>query len=305
MGTTASGKTEVAADLSRVLPIELVSVDAVQVYRGMNIGAAKPTAGFLEKYPHHLIDICDLEKTYSAADFVNDCAQLIAAIHARGNLPLLVGGAMFYFNALQTGLSRLPAANPLLRQQIVLELEQNGVPAMHRRLHQIDPLTAARIAPNDRQRIQRAIEIYRQTGQLPSSFMHSASGITQPLIKMALFNPARSVLHAQIARRFQSMLEQGLVREVETLRAAIDNPAKLPAMRAVGYRQVLDFLEQRICRAEMIDRAVAATRQLAKRQLTWMRQQSNLVWFANTDAQKTATIATFLRAHHLFPSARQ
>lgn len=294
LGPTASGKTELAAALTELFPIELISVDAAQVYRGMDIGTAKPSRDFLTRYPHHLIDIRNPENTYSAADFIDDARQHIREIQNAGRVPLLVGGTMFYFKALEQGLSALPHANSAIRQQINIELEAHGIRALHERLSRIDPIIAQRIDENDSQRVQRAIEIYDASGRAPSELMSESEGLSVKPIKLALFDSDRSELHERIARRFHKMLDQGLINEVSDL---IDQPcisSSLTSMRTVGYRQVLAYLEGTIEHVQMIEQGVAATRQLAKRQLTWMRQQSGLVWFDIKDAALTDTVAQYL-----------
>ena len=297
MGPTACGKTELAARLFDSHDAELVSVDAAQVYRGMDIGTAKPGRGFLNKYPHHLLDIREPNEAYNAAEFRGDALALIGEIHAKGKLPILVGGTMFYFSALENGLSELPAADPATRAQIEHEIEREGLPAMHAQLRRIDPGLAATISPSDSQRIQRAIEIHRLSGRPPSELMEqsAASPIRFPLIKFGLFTADRSVLHARIESRFRKMLEQGLVDEVKTILAGIDNPDKQPSLRTVGYRQVIGFLRNQYARDEMIDQAVAATRQLAKRQLTWLRRQRNLVWVDATENSFVDNVNLYLR----------
>jgi tRNA dimethylallyltransferase len=301
MGSTASGKTETAARLYRELNCEIVSVDAAQVYRGMDIGTAKPDAAFLGEFPHHLIDIRNIDQPYSAADFVTDANRLIAGINGRGRLPLFVGGTMFYFNALEHGLSPLPPANVKIRAKLEKELNANGLAALYRRLVAIDPNISDRIKPGDTQRILRALEIYHLSNTLPSKMMAQSKnmGLTAPLIKLALFAGDRKRLHRRIAARFESMIEQGLVDEVEKLLLDTGSPQNLPAMRAVGYRQVLEYLLNGISYDEMKDNGIAATRQLAKRQLTWLRNQSNVVWFNNDHPQIMDSLVQFMGANSL------
>ncbi len=286
MGPTAAGKTELAAALFDAFDAELVSVDAAQVYRGMDIGTAKPARDFLRRYPHHLIDIRDPCQPYCAAAFRDDALVLIGEIHARGNLPILVGGAMFYFSALENGLSDLPSADRALRAQLAGEIGRRGLPAMHDQLRRIDPALAATIRPSDSQRIQRALEIHRLSGRPPSEVMAQcvATPIPFPLIKLGLFTADRGVLHQRIEARFREMLERGLVAEVKTLAAGMDNPERQPSLRAVGYRQVLGFLRGAYAYEAMMDKGVAATRQVAKRQLTWLRRQQDLAWFDATES---------------------
>lgn len=287
-GPTASGKTgaalAVAAVLARRLPVEIISVDSALVYRGMDIGTAKPSAAERAAVPHHLIDIRDPQQPYSAAEFVQDATRLIAEIRARGALPLLVGGTMLYFKALIDGIDDMPAADPTVRAQIEARALELGWPALHAELAQVDPVTAARLAPADSQRIQRALEVWQVSGQPLSSF-HTAKTIADsasPISAGALFSlepQDRAWLHARIALRFDAMLAAGLVDEVRTLRARGDLHADLPSMRCVGYRQAWEELDfQARCApgtplnlALLRERGLAATRQLAKRQTTWLR----------------------------------
>lgn len=295
MGPTASGKTEVAAALYDRLPMELVSVDAAQVYRGMNIGTAKPDKEFLERYPHHLIDICSPASSYSAADFVQAATHQIAEIHSRGKIPLLVGGTMFYFNALEKGMAKLPSADLVIRKQLAQETEKRGIEALHRDLTGIDPDIAQRINPLDKQRVQRALEIYRISHRPPSELMTSSIGLDNPLIKLTLFEPNRSNLHERIEARFNAMLEAGLLDEVKALLDLYPDARQFPSMRTVGYRQVIEYLDQSVPQQVMIENATAATRQLAKRQLTWLRQQSGVVWFDAVNPERAKTIEIYLR----------
>ena len=293
MGPTASGKTDLAAALRELYPVELISVDAAQVYRGMDIGTAKPSRTFLARNPHHLIDIRNPADTYSAADFVQDAQRYIREIQNAGRVPVLVGGTMFYFKALEQGLSALPSSNSAIRKQIELELKQHGVRSLHARLSRIDPTIAQRIDQNDRQRIQRALEIYGVSGKAPSKLMSQSEGLSIKPIKLALFNSDRGYLHERIARRFHHMLERGLIDEVSHLVAEPDISSSLASMKTVGYRQVLKYLEGEIDYTQMIEQGIAATRQLAKRQLTWMRQQSGLVWFDTEDTALADTVAQY------------
>jgi len=270
-GPTGCGKTAGALALAEVLPIEIISVDSALVYRGMDIGTAKPTAAERATVPHHLIDILDPLDSYSAAQFVKDAQTLAAEILARGRLPLLVGGTMLYFKALFDGLSELPQGDEALRNELDAEAARIGWPAMHAKLAAIDPLTAARLAPGDSQRIQRALEVWRLTGK-PLSRLHAEQqrtrGVDWPLLSL---EPAeRGWLHERLARRFHQMLEQGLVAEVEALRARGDLHLGLPSMRCVGYRQVWEALDSGHM-ADLAEQGIAATRQLAKRQITWLR----------------------------------
>lgn len=297
MGPTASGKTDLAIYLRRHLPLELISVDSSQVYKGLDIGTAKPDTETLKKAPHRLLDIRDPSQPYSAADFVNDAKREIKDIQQQGRLPLLVGGTMFYFNALEFGLSKLPEADPEIREQLEQEAAQLGWPALHERLEAIDPKTAGRINPNDAQRIQRALEIYETSGRPPSEIMleNPPKPMAQPVIKLALLPSDRSVLHAQIEQRFQQMLELGLLEEVKTLQKRTDLAPDLPAMRMVGYRQVWEYLLGGSSYSEMVLRAVAATRQLAKRQMTWIRRYPGVQDFDCQKKEAKREVLTFLQ----------
>ena len=277
MGPTASGKTRLALALCEQLPCEIVSVDSAQVYRGMDIGTAKPAPVIRERIPHHLIDLCDPAQAYSAARFCTDAARVVPDIRARGKIPLLVGGTMLYFHALQRGLSELPPADPEFREALAQEAAQAGWPALHARLARHDPATAARLHPNDAQRIQRALEILERSGTPASGHAPpAAGGLEGPVLKLALNPPERSVLHEQIAARFQQMMQAGFLAEVARLRTRGDLHPDLPSMRAVGYRQLWAHLEGACDLAGAVERGIAATRQLAKRQLTWLRAEPGL-----------------------------
>ena len=273
-GPTASGKTAAALAIARVIPCEIISVDSALVYRGMDIGTAKPNAQELAAVPHHLIDIRDPTQAYSAAEFVRDATQLVSEIHARGNMPLLVGGTMLYLKALFDGLDAMPAADPLVRAALEAQAQAQGWAAMHAELAQVDPLTAARLHPGDSQRIQRALEVYRITGQ-PLSALHSrtASGAHAASANtlISLEPTDRAWLHERIARRFDLMLRNGFMDEMNHLRARGDLRADLPSMRCVGYRQAWEALDGTLPMSELRDRGIFATRQLAKRQITWLR----------------------------------
>ena len=280
MGPTASGKTGLAMALAAQLPLEIVSVDSAQVYRGMDIGTAKPSPELRADIPHHLIDILDPLQPYSAARFRDDALRLIAEIRARDRLPLLAGGTMLYFRALQSGLSELPPADAALRARLALEAQQQGWPALHARLAQLDPDSAARLHPNDAQRIQRALEIVELGGGpvARQQARRAGGGLDGRVVKLALNPPERSVLHARIRARFGAMMEQGFLDEVRRLRARGDLHPDLPSMRAVGYRQLWAHLAGECDLATAVERGVAATRQLAKRQLTWLRAETGLTW---------------------------
>ena len=274
MGPTASGKTGLAVELYQHLPIELISVDSALVYKDMDIGTAKPDAATLSKAPHHLIDLIPPTEVYSAAQFRNDALRLMAEIAARGKVPLLVGGTMLYFKALQGGLSALPEANPEVRAKLDAEAAQIGWAGMHKKLAAIDPETAARLQPSDAQRIQRALEVYEISGKTMTELhqMPISSDLPYRLLKIALVPSDRKVLHERIALRFDDMLKQGFIDEVKALlKTYPDLAPELPSMRCVGYRQALEHLAGEYDLAELRDRGIFATRQLAKRQLTWLR----------------------------------
>jgi tRNA dimethylallyltransferase len=274
MGPTASGKTAAALEVARRMPVEIVSVDSALVYRGMDVGTAKPSAAERAAAPHHLIDIIDPSQAYSAMQFRQDALQLVQEIAARGKLPLLVGGTMLYFKTLQDGLDALPQADPALRKQLDEEAARIGSPAMHDKLAALDPATAARLKPNDAQRIQRALEVIALTGQPMSSLLARLPKTELPftLLPIALEPSDRSVLHARIAARFDAMLDSGgLLAEVEGLRARGDLHLGLPSMRCVGYRQAWEHLDGDYDLPTLREKGIAATRQLAKRQLTWLR----------------------------------
>jgi tRNA dimethylallyltransferase len=281
MGPTASGKTGVAMRLASVLPCEIVSVDSAQIYKGMDIGTAKPDAGMLRQAPHHLIDVIEPHESYSAARFRDDALAVMREITERGNIPLLVGGTMLYYKALLEGMSDLPEADPAIRLVIDTMAEKEGWPALHARLAQIDPQTAARLAPNDAQRIQRALEIYYITDKSMTEHLKRPKFVYFPYapIKVALVPGERAGLHERIARRFDEMLAAGLVKELQKLREDYALDTGMPSMRCVGYRQAWDYLEGRISAAELREHGIAATRQLAKRQLTWLRSMKDLAEF--------------------------
>ncbi|MFT5393481.1 MAG: tRNA dimethylallyltransferase [Gammaproteobacteria bacterium] len=276
MGPTAAGKTALAAALHQRLPMEIVSVDSAMVYREMDIGTGKPDAKMLETTPHRLIDICDAAHRYSAAQFAHDARREIADIHSRGRLPLLVGGTGLYFRALSEGLSPLPGADEKVRVRLQREANEFGWRRLYERLIDVDPASAKRLHPHDKQRIQRALEVFELTGRPWSD----AIKVTPPRGAQSLASPLRVVvapcdraqLHEVIAQRFDAMLAQGLVEEVAGLRSRGDLSADSPSMRSVGYRQVWDYLEGNVSRERMSEQAVVATRQLARRQLTWLRR---------------------------------
>lgn len=296
MGPTASRKTEVAVHLCSVLPCEIVSVDAAQVYRGLDIGTAKPSAALQAIAPHRLIDLCWPEESYSVARFCADAAAEIAAIRALGRIPLLVGGSMFYFHALEFGLSTLPAADAEVRTRLNEYARAHGWPALHERLAGVDPAAAQRIRSNDRQRIQRALEVFELTG-LPLSQLQATQRAPlagESIVHLALGPGERSLLHAWINQRFDQMLENGLLSEAEALFSRNLAP-DAPVLRIAGYRQAGEYLKGRIPYNEMRKQAQAATRQLAKRQLTWLRHYPGLSWFDSADKDLGPKVESFLR----------
>ena len=295
MGPTASGKTNAAVALLQHYPVEIISVDSALVYQGMDIGTAKPDAEILKIAPHHLIDIIPPTQAYSAASFRQDALRLMQDITARGKVPLLVGGTMLYFKALENGLNGLPEANPMIREQLDQEAGAIGWPAMHQKLAAIDPESASRLMPNDMQRIQRALEVYEITGQTMTALYQQQTeqanqALPYDVLKIALVPNDRKVLHERIAKRFKQMLANGFVDEVKQLLAQYPNlTAETTAMRCVGYRQALLYLEGEYDLDELCDRGIFATRQLAKRQLTWMRGMQTLSVVDCLDAEKIKT----------------
>ena len=281
MGPTASGKTAVAVQLTTTLPCEIISVDSALVYKGMDIGTAKPDAATLARAPHHLINIIEPHESYSAARFRDDALVLMREITERGNIPLLVGGTMLYFKSLVEGLNDLPEADSTVRLIIETMAEEEGWPAVHEKLRKVDPQTAARLDPNDSQRVQRALEIYYITGKSMTDLLKKPKYVYFPYtpIRIALLPIDRSVLHDRIALRFEKMLDDGLVDELRALRDEYALEPDMPSMRCVGYRQAWDFLSDRISRSELLEQGIAATRQLAKRQLTWLRSMENMTEF--------------------------
>ena len=279
LGPTASGKSDLAMKLTSHLPVELVSVDSALVYRDMNIGTAKPDAEILRQYPHHLVDIRNPDEVYSAADFRSEVLTLMSAISERGNIPLLVGGTMLYFKVLIEGIASMPAADSAIREKIVREAETGGWQKVHQRLAEVDPESAARIHPNDPQRLQRALEIWELTGESMTQLHKKQQDLVSlpfSVCQLAIIPSDRAVLHRIIAARFEQMIKDGFIEEVEHLREKYDLNAELPSIKSVGYRQVWQYLEGEVDRKAMQERAIIATRQLAKRQFTWLRGWSNL-----------------------------
>ena len=301
MGPTGSGKTDLAAALVGKLPLEIVSVDAAMVYRGMDIGTAKPSRELLARAPHHLVDLIDPAESYSVARFLADAEAAMAAIASRGRVPLLAGGTMLYFRALQSGLARLPAADAAIRKRLEGRAAAEGWPALHAELARLDAAAAARIGPHDRQRIQRALEVIAKTGrpltaQLAQDLRSATRGGDLPIV----LAPADRAAHfGRIAWRFAAMLRQGLVEEVRQLRARGDLYPALPSMRLIGYRQIWQHLEGVTTVEEASEKAVAATRQLARRQLTWLRAEPGAEWFdagASASSERIAArVAEWLR----------
>jgi tRNA dimethylallyltransferase len=280
LGPTASGKTELALALADRFPVGLISVDSAMVYRGMNIGTAKPSPALLARYPHRLIDICDPRQAYSAARFRADALAAMTEITAAGRIPLLVGGTMLYFRALQHGLSRLPEAEPKVRARLDARARAEGPAALHHWLAEVDPASARAIHPNDPQRVQRALEVFLVTGRPLSSLQRGpqADALPYRVLKLVRSPSRRETLHGRIAARFDAMLEQGFEEEVRTLAACGDLDASLPSMRAVGYRQMLQYIGGELSFTQMRERGIIATRQLAKRQYTWLRADVGCHW---------------------------
>jgi len=295
MGPTASGKTALAMHLTDHLPIGLISVDSGQVYRGMDIGTAKLSAEEMQDYPHALIDIRDASEPYSADEFSHDALLEMDQIRTRDKTPLLVGGTMFYFHALQFGLPDLPPADETVRKKLLADANKHGWQYLHQRLTEIDPVSARRINPNDRQRIQRALEIYEISGICPTEHaQQDHQEIPWNILKIGIWPSDRSLLHKHIEQRLTIMFEQGFIEEVKTLKArALD--ASLPAMRAVGYRQVLDYLDGKMDYEEMRQRCLFSTRQLAKRQLTWLRNDPQIQWFDSMNEDFPQKVLEFIR----------
>ncbi|HQS58634.1 MAG: tRNA (adenosine(37)-N6)-dimethylallyltransferase MiaA [Gallionellales bacterium 35-53-114] len=299
MGPTASGKTAAAVELAQQLPVELISVDSALVYRDMNIGTAKPDAATLAAAPHHLIDIMDPTGVYSAAAFRADALRLMQDITARGKIPLLVGGTMLYFRALRFGLSDLPQADAAVRAEIEAQAAQYGWPHMHKELAKVDAETAARLKPNDAQRLQRALEIFRVSGQPMSALLALQPEYQLPfrLVPLALLPSERKQLHARIELRFADMLKHGLLDELEDLKRKYHLHADMASMRCVGYRQAWQYLAGDIDKDELLAQGIAATRQLAKRQLTWLRGMPDNIEFDCLAENLNQQVLNVVRAH--------
>jgi tRNA dimethylallyltransferase len=290
MGPTASGKTALAIELVQRFPMDIISVDSAQIYRGMDVGTGKPDAATLALAPHRLIDFLDPAESYSAARFCADARREMADIRAQGRIPLLVGGTMLYFKALRDGLAQMPAADPEVRAQILAQAQAEGWASVHAALASVDPVAAARIHPNDPQRLQRALEVFRVSGRSLSDWQQAGKlrapteqADSESLLFMAIQPAERAVLHDRIAARFRTMLDDGLVAEVEKLKARPDLHIGLPSIRSVGYRQVWQYLDHEYGYDAMVERGIIATRQLAKRQITWLRSWGDLHNFDSDD----------------------
>lgn len=295
MGPTASGKTGLAMQLADEFPLDLVSVDSALVYRGMDIGTAKPGPDELRRHPHHLIDIRAPEESYSAGDFVRDANALIETIHAAQRVPLLVGGTMMYFRSLIDGIASLPAADPQIRAAIDQAAKEQGWPALHAELAEVDPATAQRINANDPQRIQRALEVFRISGKPLSTWQSDTRPGRHQFIKIALLPEPRSVLHERIEARLDKMLESGFINEIKKLKKDHDLKRNNSSMRAVGYRQLWSHLSGEIDFDQARSMALAATRQLAKRQLTWLRSERDVYSINPLETDAYGAISVYLR----------
>ncbi|MEW6994915.1 tRNA (adenosine(37)-N6)-dimethylallyltransferase MiaA [Colwelliaceae bacterium MEBiC 14330] len=296
MGPTASGKTALAMALHEKLPCDIVSVDSALIYRDMNIGTAKPTADELASFPHRLIDLRDASESYSAADFCHDALAEIAEIRSRNRIPLLVGGTMMYFKSLIEGISPLPTANAEIRKAIECEAADKGWQVLHQQLAEIDPVSAKRIHQNDPQRLTRAHEVYRITGNTLTQLTEiKGAKLAGNVLQLAITPKERSTLHERIALRYQQMVDMGFEEEVVKLRSRGDLHQDLPSIRCVGYRQMWQYLDGDFDHEEMIFRGICATRQLAKRQLTWLRSWPNLHWLTTDDETNLAQVLTLLK----------
>ena len=292
MGPTGAGKSDVALELAARMPVEIVSVDSAMVYRGLDIGTAKPAREVREGIPHHLVDVLDPAESYSAGQFLHDAMEAIGAIHARGRVPLLVGGTMLYFHTLLNGLARLPPADAQVRRELDARLASDGSVALHAELRRVDPDAAARIHPNDPQRIQRALEVHRLTGR-PISALQRDRPVPLAGTRVGCFviSPPRQDLHTRIARRFEQMMAAGFLDEVRHLRARSDLTADKPALRAVGYRQLWQHLDGAVGLEEAVRNGIVATRRLAKRQMTWLRALPQAEWLNSSEAAGERIVA--------------
>ncbi|WP_300287725.1 tRNA (adenosine(37)-N6)-dimethylallyltransferase MiaA [Nitrosomonas sp.] len=302
MGPTASGKSAMALEIARHFPVEIIAVDSAQVYRYMDIGSAKPDKSTQAEIPHHLIDLINPDESYSAARFREDALLLMHEITAHGKVPLLVGGTMLYFKVLRQGLAMLPSADDAMREELEQLALKQGWPAMHAVLSRLDPVTAGRIQPNDSQRIQRALEVCYLTGKPMSEMLEQQQNTSFPfrVFNIALLPSERGVLHEHISQRFSVMLEAGLVDEVRTVREQFNVSGDMPSMRCVGYRQVCMYLDNEIDLERMREMGVFATRQLAKRQLTWLRSMNELRVFDCLDEQLSSQILRFIQEKRIF-----
>jgi len=300
MGPTASGKTALSVQLANALNGEIISVDSALVFKGMDIGTAKPSQAERGGIPHHLIDILDPSESFSTGQFRSKALTLMEDINRRGKIPILVGGTMLYFNALSSGLAVLPEANPAIRTKLDQELEQSGKAALHQRLAEIDPEAASRIHPNDPQRIQRALEVYEISGKpLSSFFKNQEQKLPYQVVKLIIAPADRQILHNIIAQRFKNMLKQGFIAEVEALYKRGDLTEKLPSVRAVGYRQVWLYLQGELSMETMTERAIIATRQLAKRQFTWLRRETGATRFITGETDLLHKVITEVNRQQL------
>ena len=296
MGPTASGKTTLAIELVQNYPFEIISVDSALVYKGMDIGTAKPSQDELETAPHHLIDFLDPALSYSVADFRRDALAKIEEIHNRGKIPLLVGGTMLYHRALLYGLSQLPSSDSQIRERLNTLLLEKGSAYLHQQLSQIDPIAAKKIHPNDPQRIQRALEVYEITGK-PLSLLQQQSkqqALDKPVYKIVIAPQDRELLRERIAIRFNQMIKNGFIEEVEKLHQRVDLSLQLSSMRSVGYRQVWEYLEKQISYDEMIEQGINVTRQFAKRQMTWLKKEQDVLWLESEDSNNINLVSKYL-----------
>lgn len=310
MGPTASGKTGLALELVKNYPCEIISVDSALIYKGMDIGSAKPDAAMQKIAPHRLIDLIDPAESYSAAQFRTDALQAMAEITAAGKVPLLVGGTMMYFKFLRDGAAQLPTSQSEVRERITEQGQQLGWPAMHQKLAEIDPQSAARLEPNDSQRVGRALEVFELSGKtLTEHWQEQAQGEPQELpynvVNLAVAPKERSVLHQRIELRFKQMLEQGFVDEVQQLYQRPDLHVDLPSIRCVGYRQAWEYLQGKYSYEEMVERGIIATRQLAKRQITWLRSWPDLYWLDSLDQNLLQSALKILESHSIFNTSNK
>lgn len=295
MGPTAAGKTDLAVSIAKDYPVEIISVDSALVYRGMNIGTAKPLPKVIKKYPHHLIDILEPTESYSVGNFRQDALALMLDITSRRKVPLLVGGTMLYFKALQYGLADLPSADPIIRARLSAEASDKGLLHLHNRLAEVDPASAKRIHKNDPQRIQRALEIYELSGKSLTALTQAPETLLPYQVTKIVLSPFdRKILHQRIEKRFRMMMGNGLLEEVTNLYESYENHNELTSLRAVGYRQVLKYLSGDYDLETCIEKAIIATRQMAKRQLTWLRAQNDTIWFDSEDSLVQSQVTSYL-----------